>query len=136
MKSETFKASVGSAYGEKLPKEIQFSYTVEKWYENYNELEQDKAVPSHDDVVDFVNLRNKNNERQKQQVITLSEHGYNKPDPNDPIVAAQTMIRNIEKMENMQAQQKQMMVAVLRQQIADEETKRKAAKDAAPATTE
>jgi hypothetical protein len=133
MKSETFKASVGSAYGEKLPKEIQFSYTVEKVFENYNELEAEKAVPSHEDIVDFVNTRNKNNERQKQMTITLAEHGYSKPDPNDPIVAAQTMIRNIQKMENMQPQQKQMMVAVLQQQIADEEAKRKAAKEQTPA---
>lgn len=133
MKSETFKGSVGSAYGEKLPKDIEFSYTVEN-FENYNELEAAKEVPSNQDVVDFVNVRRKNNERAKAMTAALEAAGYSKPDPNDPIVAAQTMIRNIEKMENMQAQQKQMMVAVLRQQIADEEAKRKAAKEAAPTT--
>ena len=133
MKQETFKGSVGSAYGEKLPKEIEFSYSVNQ-FENYNELTQQSAVPSNQDIVDFVNTRNKNNERAKAMTAALEAAGYSKPDPNDPIVAANTMIRNIEKMENMQAQQKQMMIAVLRQQITDEETKRAAAKQAATPT--
>jgi hypothetical protein len=131
MKSETFTGSVGSAYGEKLAKEIKFSYSVDQ-FENYNELEAAKEIPSNADVVDFVNTRRKNNERQSAMTKALEAAGYAKPDPNDPIVAAQTMIRNLEKMENMQPQQKQMMVAVLKQQIADEEAKRKAAKENAP----
>jgi 2,4-dienoyl-CoA reductase-like NADH-dependent reductase (Old Yellow Enzyme family) len=131
MKTETFKGTVG----EKLAKEIPFSGTYEA-FENYEEVAKANELPSNQEVVDFVNTRRKNNERQTAMTKALAENGYSKPDPNDPIVAAQTMIRNLEKMDNLKAEQKQMMVAVLRQQIADEETKRKAAKAEEPTTVQ
>jgi 2,4-dienoyl-CoA reductase-like NADH-dependent reductase (Old Yellow Enzyme family) len=134
MKSETFKGSVGVAYGEKLSKPIEFSYSVDQ-FENYGELESAKAIPSNDDVVGFVNDTRKINERAKAMTKALEAAGYSKPDPNDPIVAANTMIRNLEKMENMPANQKAMMIGVLRQQVADEEARRKAEKESTPATT-
>ena len=133
MKNETFKGSVGVAYGEKLPKPIDFTYTVET-FENYAELESAKEIPSNQDIVGFVNDTRKINERAKAMTEALKAAGYNKPDPNDPIVAAQTMIRNLEKMENMAENQKAMMIGVLRQQVADEEARRKAAKEAQPTT--
>ena len=129
MKTEKFVGNVGSFLGEKINPPLKFEYTVEQ-FENYVELEAAKEVPSNTEIVDFVNVTRKTNERAKAMNQVLTDNGYNKPDPNDPIVAATTMIRNLEKMENMKADQKQMMIAVLKQQIADEETKRKAAKDA------
>jgi hypothetical protein len=133
MKTEKFTGSVGSFLGEKINPPLKFEYTVEQ-FEKFDELESAKEVPSNTEIVDFVNVTKKNNERAKAMTAVLTENGYTKPDPNDPIVAAQTMIRNIEKMENMQPQQKQMMVAVLKQQIADIEAKRKAELDAATQT--
>jgi hypothetical protein len=133
MKTEKFTGSVGSFLGEKINPPLKFEYTVEQ-FEKFDELEAAKEVPSNTEIVDFVNVTKKNNERAKAMTAVLTENGYTKPDPNDPIVAAQTMIRNIEKMENMQPQQKQMMVAVLKQQIADIEAKRKAELDAATST--
>ena len=131
MKTEKFVGSVGSFMGEKINPPLKFEYTVEQ-FEKYDELEAAKEVPSNTEIVDFVNNTRKTNERAKAMTAVLMENGYNKPDPNDPIVAAQTMIRNLEKMENMKEDQKAMMIGVLRQQIADEEKKRKAAKEAEP----
>jgi hypothetical protein len=131
MKTEKFVGSVGSFMGEKINPPLKFEYTVEQ-FEKYDELEAAKEVPSNTEIVDFVNVTRKTNERAKAMNQVLTDNGYNKPDPNDPIVAAQTMIRNLEKMQNMQEAQKSMMINVLKQQIADEETKRKAAKDAEP----
>lgn len=131
MKTETFTGSVGSFLGEKINPPLKFSYTVEQ-FETYPELDAAKEVPSNTEIVDFVNVTKKNNERAKAMTAVLTENGYSKPDPNDPIVAANLMIRNLEKMENMQPAQKQMMITVLRQQIADEEKRRAEVKDAAP----
>ena len=131
MKTEKFVGSVGSFLGEKINPPLKFEYTVEQ-FENYPELEAAKEVPSNTEIVDFVNVTRKTNERAKAMTAVLTENGYNKPDPNDPIVAAQTMIRNLEKMENMKADQKAMMIGVLKQQIADEEKKRAAAKESEP----
>lgn|SRR5678815_2589912 len=131
MKTETFTGSVGSFLGEKINPPLKFSYSVEQ-FENYPELESAKEVPSNTEIVDFVNVTKKNNERAKAMTAVLTENGYSKPDPNDPIVAANAMIRNLEKMENMQPAQKQMMITVLRQQIADEEKRRATAKEAEP----
>ena len=134
MKTEKFSGSIGSFLGEKLPKELKFAGTYEA-YESYEEVKTANDLPTNDEVVDYRNTQRKNNARQKTMQDTLTENGYVKPDPNNPVVVAQTMIRNLEKMENMPAQQKQMMIAVLRQQIVDEEVKQKAAKEAAEQNT-
>lgn len=131
MKTEKFVGNVGSFLGEKINPPLKFEYTVEQ-FENYSELEAAKEVPSNTEIVDFVNVTRKTNERSRAMTQVLTDNGYSKPDPNDPIVAAQTMIRNLEKMQNMAEAQKSMMINVLRQQIADEEKKRAAAKDAEP----
>jgi hypothetical protein len=131
MKTEKFNGSIGSFLGEKINPPLKFDGSFEA-YESFDELKSANALPSNDEIVDFVNVKRKNNERQRVMQTTLEEKGYSKPDPNDPIVAAQTMIRNVEKMENMKPEQKQMMIAVLRQQIVDEEAKRKAAAESAP----
>jgi 2,4-dienoyl-CoA reductase-like NADH-dependent reductase (Old Yellow Enzyme family) len=132
MKTEKFDGSVSSAYGEKLPKPVKFDGTYEA-FESFTELQAANEIPSNDDIVDFVNTRRKNNERQKAMTAALEAQNIFKPDPNDPVVAAQTMIRNLEKMENMKADQKAMMITVLKQQIADIEAQRKAEKEKATA---
>jgi hypothetical protein len=128
MKTETFDGTIGSFLGEKINPPLKFKYSVEQ-FENFAELESAKEIPSNTEIVDFVNVNRKNNERAKEMAKVLTENGYSKPDPNNPIVAAQTMIKNLEKMENMAPAQKEMMITVLRQQIADEE-KRQAAEKA------
>lgn len=135
MKTETFEGSVSSAYGEKLPKPIKFNGSFEA-FETYEELLKANAVPSNEDVVDFVNTRRKNNERQRVMTLELEKNGHTKPDPNDAIVVAKNMIKNVEAMENMKPDMKAMMVAALQQQIKDEETKRASAKSAEPTTVQ
>jgi hypothetical protein len=46
------------------------------------------------------------------------------------------MIRNVQKMENLPAEQKNMMIAVLNQQIADEQKRRATEADKEPQTVQ
>lgn len=111
MKSETFKGEVASAYGNQLPKAIQFSGAYQA-FENAEEVKTANQWPNDSDIVDFVNTRTKNNERQKAMTAALEAAGITKPDPNDPVVVAARMLRDIEKLD-MPADQKAMIAAVL-----------------------
>lgn len=110
-KQETFKGTVESAYGEKLPKAIEFNGTFEA-FESYDELTTANELPSNDEILSFVNAKRKNNARQAAMTSALQAAGISKPDPNDPAVVKATMLRNIDKLDLPQ-DQKDMMKAVL-----------------------
>jgi hypothetical protein len=112
MKSDTFKGSVESAYGEKLAKAVDFSGTFEA-FENYEELTKANEIPSNDEILQFVNAKRKNNARQKAMTDALEAAGISKPDPNDPKVVVARMLRDIEKLD-MPEDQKKMLAEVLK----------------------
>lgn len=112
MKTETYSGEVNSAYGNTLPKGIKFSGSFDA-YESHDEVVAAKDELTNDEVVDFRNAQRKNNARQKSMTEALTAAGITKPDPNDPIVVAARMLRDIEKLD-MPQDQKDMIAAVLK----------------------
>src|ERR1044072_8937357 len=91
MKKETFKGSVSSAYGETLPKAIDFNGEFEA-YENPQEVRTGGDWPTDNDVVDYVNAKRKAAARAKATEAALSAAGYEKPDHSKPEYRRKRMI--------------------------------------------
>jgi hypothetical protein len=92
MKTETFKGTIESAYGRTLPNKLTFSGEFEA-YETVDELKAANKYPSDDDIVSFVNAKEKANARQKAMNETLSAAGIEKPTMDDPQVQLATIIK-------------------------------------------
>jgi hypothetical protein len=92
MKTETFKGTIESAYGRTLPNKLTFSGEFEA-YETVDELKAANKYPSDDDIVSFVNAKEKANARQKAMTETLSAAGIEKPTMDDPQVQLATIIK-------------------------------------------
>ena len=112
-KQETFKGSMESAYGNKLPKAIAFNGSYEA-FENPQEVKDAGEWPSDKDIVDYANTLRKNNARQKAMTEALTAAGITKPDANDPAVVMARMLKDLEKVD-LPADQKEMLAAVIRQ---------------------
>jgi hypothetical protein len=92
MKTETFDGKMESAYGRALPSAIPFEGSFEA-YETYEEITAANDLPSHDDILSFVNTKRKSNARQKAMTAALDAAGINKPTLDDPQVQLRTMIK-------------------------------------------
>jgi hypothetical protein len=92
MKTETFKGTIESAYGRTLPNKLTFSGEFEA-YETVDELRAANKYPSDDDIVSFVNAKEKSNARQKAMNETLNAAGIEKPTMDDPQVQLATIIK-------------------------------------------
>lgn len=93
MKSETFKGSVESAYGQQLPKAVEFSGSYEA-FENYDEIKAANELPSNDEIVTIVNAKRKAAARAKATTEALQAAGVEKPDPNSPAIAIERMVKD------------------------------------------
>lgn len=91
MKKETFKGSVASAYGETLPKPVDFNGEFEA-YENSAEIREKNDWPNDDDIVSFVNAKRKAAARAKATEAALTLAGYEKPDLSKPEYRRKRMI--------------------------------------------
>lgn len=91
MKTETFKGTVSSAYGETLPKSIAFDGSYDA-YENPQEVRTGGDWPTDNDVVEFVNTKRKASARAKATEAALSAAGYEKPDLSKPEYRRKRMI--------------------------------------------
>jgi len=111
MKTETYKGTVESAYGNALATPVKFEGTYDA-FESYAELETAKEIPTGDDIVSFVNARRKANARQKSMTEALDAAGIAKPDPNDPVVVRARMIKDLDKLD-MSEGDKAALIAVL-----------------------
>lgn len=120
----SFSGVIKRAYGNTLKTPVPYKATYVPVSE-YSKIPEDE-FPSKKDILNSVNAARKLNERQKATLQALKDAGINKPDPNDPIVVLQTMLRNMEKVD-MPTDTKDMMIASLRAQLSAEEGKRKAA---------
>jgi adenine-specific DNA methylase len=100
MQTETFKATVSSAYGESLPKAIAVTGSFDA-FESYDELKGANELPSNDEVVAFVNAKRKANARAKATTEALEAAGISKPDPNSPDVLKSSMIKNLMKLKGL-----------------------------------
>lgn len=96
MKTETFKGTVESAYGNVLTKPVEFSGSFEA-YESYEEMSSKNDVPSNDEVLQFRNNQLKANARAKATTAALDAAGIAKPDPNSPEVLKANMVKNLMK---------------------------------------
>jgi hypothetical protein len=92
MKSETFKGTIESAYGKTLPQKLTFSGSFEA-YENVQELRDANVFPKDEDIVAFVNAKEKANARQKAMNEVLSAAGIEKPTLEDPQVQLATIVK-------------------------------------------
>lgn len=127
MKTETFKGTVESAYGNKLPTPVKFSGSFEAYVMPDGKGKEkiaipvvegadtiaDGDVPTVADLYAYVNGLNKANARQKSMTAALDEAGITKPDPNDPAVVLARMLKDVEKLD-LPADQKEMFTAALR----------------------
>lgn len=95
METKTGKASVGSAYGIKLDKPIEFSFK----YQALNTPEEVRAAqewPSDADIVEIVNVARANNARQKEQKVVLEAAGYKQPTLKDSeVLQLRTIYRSL-----------------------------------------
>ncbi len=97
MKTETFKGTVETAYGETLPKPIQFSGSYDK-FESIEEVQQKYTPTEYNDlIVGAANAASKANARAKATTAALDAAGIAKPDPNSPEVLKANMIKNLMK---------------------------------------
>lgn len=93
METKTFKGTVASAYGKTLDTPISFEFEV-KQFTSADEVREAGEWPKDSEVVDFVNARNKNNERQKAQNAALSAAGIERPDlASDVQLQLRTLIK-------------------------------------------
>lgn len=92
MKTETFKGTIESAYSRTLPSKLTFSGSFDA-YENVDELRRDNKYPSDEDIVSFVNAKEKANARQKAMNEALTAAGIEKPTMEDPQVQLATIIK-------------------------------------------
>jgi len=93
MKTETFKGTVAQAYGQTLPTAIAFEGTYGA-FENISEVREKNEYPTDDEIVSFVNARNKANARQKAMTAALDAAGVVKPTlENDKDFAIRNMVK-------------------------------------------
>lgn len=92
MKSETFKGTIESAYGNPLPSALKFEGSFDA-YETYEEAAAANDLPSRDEQLAFVNNKRKANARQKSMQDVLTANGINKPTLEDPQFQLKSMIK-------------------------------------------
>jgi hypothetical protein len=92
MKSETFKGTIESAYGNPLPEALKFSGAFDA-YETYEEVAAANDLPKNSEILDFVNNKRKANARQKSMQEVLTAAGINKPTLEDPQFQLKSMIK-------------------------------------------
>jgi len=96
MKTETFKGSVSSAYGEPIAlqdgrKEVSFEGKFEA-YTDAEEIRKANDWPSDSDVLSYVNAKRKAAARAKATEAALEAVGISKPDLSDPTYRRKRMI--------------------------------------------
>ncbi|MGV1006918.1 MAG: hypothetical protein ACOYEV_19630 [Candidatus Nanopelagicales bacterium] len=95
MKSETYKGTISQAYGQTLSKSIEFNGSYDA-FENIEEVKAKNEFPSDDEIVSFVNARNKANARQKSMTAALDAAGIQKPTlENDADLRLKTMVKTL-----------------------------------------
>lgn len=95
MKTETYSGSIENAYGKPLASTVKFSGSFEA-FENYSELVAQNELPSHQEIVDFVNNKRKANARQKSMADALTTAGIEKPTlENDADLRFKTLVKTI-----------------------------------------
>ena len=95
MKTESFKGTIATAYNQTLSTPIAFEGTFEA-FENIGEVREKNEYPSDEDVVNFVNARNKANARQKAMTAALDAAGIVKPTlENDADLRFKTMVKTL-----------------------------------------
>jgi len=119
----SFSGTVKKAYGNVLATPVPYTATYVP-VKDYTSIPEDE-MPSKKDILKVVNDARKLNERAKATAAALKAAGILKPDPNDPINILATMLKNIEKLD-MPADEKSMMLAVLKQKHTDAVEKGKA----------
>lgn len=77
-KTETGKATVATAFGETLPKAIEYTFSYVA-LENVEQVRQAEEFPTDEDIVEYVNNKRKANARQKALLDALEAAGYKKP---------------------------------------------------------
>ncbi len=92
MKTETFKGTIESAYGEVLDTAIKFEGTFEA-FENVEEIKTANDWPSNDEVVKFVNDKRKASKRQAAMTAALEAAGIKKPTLEDPKIQFRDMVK-------------------------------------------
>lgn len=92
MKSETFKGTIESAYGNPLATALKFEGSFDA-YESYDEAATANDLPSRDEQLAFTNNKRKANARQKSMQAALDTAGISKPTLEDPQVQLKTIIK-------------------------------------------
>lgn len=92
MKSETFKGTIESAYGNPLATALKFEGSFDA-YESYDEAATANDLPSRDEQLAFTNNKRKANARQKAMTEVLTAAGINKPTLEDPQFQLKSMIK-------------------------------------------
>jgi hypothetical protein len=116
MKTEKFKGTISSAYGQKLAKALPFTgtyeafgtdekdekdYTPEDWQAALDEIRKsdeskpagEREYPNNADLVTFVNNKRLANARQKQMTATLDAAGIEKPTLQDEKFRFEQMVK-------------------------------------------
>lgn len=95
MEQKTGKASVGSAYGVKLDKPIEFEYKYAAFTQP-QEVRDAGEWPSEKDIMEYANVARANNARQKEQKVVLEAAGYKQPTLKDSeVLQLRTIYRSL-----------------------------------------
>ena len=92
MKTETFKGTIESAYGQPLDSPLKFDGSFQA-YESYDEAKTANDLPNQDEQLAFTNNKRKANARQKSMQAALDAAGINKPTLEDPQFQLKSMIK-------------------------------------------
>lgn len=90
-KQTTKKGSVSTAYGQNLPKPIDFEYVVNELQKG-DEIPADE-VPDAEDILALVNSKRNASARAKAQNEALTAAGIEKPDTNTPDFRYKQMVK-------------------------------------------
>ena len=112
MKTETFKGTIESAYGNPLPSALKFEGTYQA-FTTYEEAQAENELPSKDEVVAFINNKRKANERQKSMQAALDAAGITKPTLEDPQFQLKSMIKILVSAGRSEAEATQLAEATL-----------------------
>lgn len=94
MKQAKVEGTITRAFEQDLATPVPYSGTCDE-YETYAEVEAANKVPSHDDIVSFVNQRIKANARQALMATALEMAGIKKPTLEDPRVQFNQIVKSL-----------------------------------------
>ena len=94
MQTEKFDGKVENAYGNPLPKPVQFSGEYQK-FDTVDEIRTQNEYPTDEDIIQWANAKRKAAARAKATTAALSAAGIEPPAKDDPKVLTRNFINTL-----------------------------------------